>query len=242
MQKVYSQRIKIKKKMKYSLITPKIEALTTDIRRKIRLSMNGIVSDQMTQSGIIYKKNYGVSIPRIKEIASEYTPSHDLAQNLWNLKIRETMIMATLLEPVDKFTKETAQIWVDSFNQIEIIEQTSMNLFCKLPFANSLVVEWIQSPKSWTQITGFILAARIGNKLSKDETTIIVDKGFEFAITDNLHLYKAVALCLSRFCRIDKETATYILKKTELISDISSISQQYISNEVKQEILFLDIL
>lgn len=228
--------------MKYSLITPKLEALITNIRRKIRLSMNGIVSDQMKQSGILYKKNYGVSIPRIKEIASEYSPSHDLAQSLWNLQIREAMIMATLLEPVDNFTKETAQIWVDSFNQIEIIEQTSMNLFCKLPFANSLVLEWIQSPKSWTQITGFILAARIGNKLKQDEITIIIDKGFEFAITDNLHLYKALALCISRFCRIDKDTATYISKKTELFTNISSISQHYISNEVKQEILFLDIL
>ncbi|NDP22604.1 MAG: hypothetical protein GZ091_16205 [Paludibacter sp.] len=228
--------------MKYSLITPKIEAQTTEIKRKIRLSMNGIVADKMTQSGLIYKQNFGVSIPRIKEIASEYSPNHDLAKHLWNLQIRETMIMASLLEPVEYFTKETAKKWIESFNQIEIIEQLTMNLFCKLSFANLLVLEWIYSTNIWTQITGFILAARITNRLSNDEINNIISKGLELSITDNLHLYKALGLCLSRLCRINKETATSILKKIEHYSDNSVISQQYISNEVKQEILFLDIL
>ena len=242
MQRVYLQRIKIKKKMKYSLITPKIEAQTTEIKRKILLSMNGIVADQMTQSGLIYKQNFGVSIPRIKEIATEYSQNHDLALQLWSLQIRETMIMASLLEPVEYFTKETAKKWIESFNQIEIIEQLTMNLFCKLSFANLLVLEWICSTNSWTQITGFILAARITNKLSNDEITVIINKGLELSTTENLHLYKALGLCLSRLCRVNKETATSILKKIEHYSDNSVISQQYISNEVKQEILFLDIL
>lgn len=228
--------------MKYSLITPELNDLTTDIKRKIRLSMNGIVSDQMEKSGICYKLNYGVTIPRIKEIASGYAPNHDLAQHLWKLKIRETMIIATLLEPIDKFTIEMAHSWTDSFNQIEIIEQTNMNLFCKLPFANLLALEWIQSPKRWTQITGFILSARININFSKEEINTVINKGLELSVTDNLHLYKAVAVCFSRFCRIGKETASFILKETSLFSDSSLISQQYISNEVKQEILFLDIL
>ena len=94
--------------MKYTLVNPKLEAQITEIRRKIRLSMNGIVSGQMTEKGIHYKKNYGVSIPRIKEIASTYPPSHDLAQRLWNLQIRETMIMATLLEPAGSFQSQQA--------------------------------------------------------------------------------------------------------------------------------------
>ena len=63
--------------MKYTLVNPKLDALIIEIRRKIRLSMNGIVSEQMVQNGIRYKKNYGVSIPRIKEIAAGYSPSHD---------------------------------------------------------------------------------------------------------------------------------------------------------------------
>ena len=119
--------------MKYCLITPVLEAEIAEIRRKIMLSMNGITSEKMTQSGVVYKKNYGVAIPRIKEIASFYTPNSDLAQRLWIIGIRETMIIATLLQPVDRFTPVMANEWVDAIQQLELVEQTCMNLFSKLP-------------------------------------------------------------------------------------------------------------
>ncbi|MDD4969361.1 MAG: DNA alkylation repair protein [Paludibacter sp.] len=228
--------------MKYTLINPKIEAQITEIQSKIRLSMNGIVSDQMTRNGILYKKNYGVSIPRIKEIASMYPQNHELAQRLWNLQIRETMILATLLEQVDTFNIDMAKQMAVSFNQIEIIEQACMNLFCKLPFANKLCSELIHSETTWMQITGYILAARIIGKLEISEINEIILQALLVSNTENLHLYKAVALCLSRFCRKGKETAAYILKEITAFPQTTSISQQYISTEVKQEILFLDIL
>ena len=228
--------------MNYRLASPLLDAQIGEIKLKIRLSMNGIVSGQMTQSGIIYKKNYGVSIPRIREIASMYPPNHDLALRLWNLQIRETMIMATLLEPVDTCTREFANKWVGSFNQIEIVEQACMNLFSKLTYAGSLSLKWIHSDKTWIQISGFILAARIANKFNENEIAEIVQDALVLAKTDELHLYKAVALCLSRCSRRDKKTATYILKEINPFSQSSSISQQYIYDEVKQEILFLNIL
>ena len=225
--------------MKYTLVNPKLEAQITEIRRKIRLSMNGIVSGQMTEKGIHYKKNYGVSIPRIKEIASTYPPSHDLAQRLWNLQIRETMIMATLLEPAGSFQSQQAQEWVESFNQIEIIEQACMNLFCKLPYSNTLCLTWVHSDNDWIRIAGFILAARSVEILSQTETDQITRQALKISGTDNFHLYKAVALCLSRFCRKNKDIATYILKEITAFSQTTSIGQHYISTEVKQEILFL---
>jgi len=232
----------MERKMKYSLIDPLMEAQIAEIQLQIRLSMNGIVSESMSGSGIIYKKNYGVSYPRIKEIAARYSPGHELSQRLWSMKIRETMIMATLLQPVEKFTAENAQEWVSQFNQIEIVEQTCMNLFCKLSFADSLSMKLIQSDNNWERITGFILAARIINKLSRDQINIILLKAIEISDTDDFHLYKAVGLCLSRLCRKDKETAALILNEIESIDQTASVGQQYISAEVKQEILFLDIL
>jgi len=228
--------------MEYYIANPELDQQIKEIRVKIRLSMNGIVSDKMSQNGIFYKKNYGVDVPRIKEIAKSYIPNHDLAQRLWNLQIRETMIMATLLEPLDKFTEKMAQQWVESFNQIEIVEQACMNLFSKLTYAGSLSLKWIHSDKTWIQISGFILAARIANKFNENEIAEIVQAALNLAKTDELHLYKAVALCLSRCSRRDKNTATYILKEINPFSQSSSISQQYIYDEVKQEILFLNIL
>ena len=228
--------------MKYYIANTDLDLQIAEIRRKIRLSMNGIVSDQMSHNGIFYKKNYGVDIPRIKEITKSYIPNHDLAQRLWNLQIRETMIMATLLEPLEKFSEEMAQNWVKTFSQIEIVEQASMNLFCKLPFATTLSIKWVNSPEIWIQISGYIVAARIVGTFNQVETTKLVHRAINLSEINELHLYKAIALYLSRYCRRDKETATYILKEIEPFLQSSLISQQYIYNEVQQEILFLNIL
>lgn len=228
--------------MKYRFLSPTLEVQTTEILRQIRLSMNGIASEQMTKSGLIYKKNYGVSIPRIKEIVSLYTPNHELAQQLWIMQIRETMIMATLLQPIDKFTYEMAIDWISQFNQIEIIEQSNMNLFSKLSYSDLLCQELITSKNNWFNITGFILAARIFEKLSDIQIKNITEQAIHLSDTNDLHIYKSIGLCLSRFCRKNKEIATYIMKEIDSFSDKSSVSQQYISSEVKQELLFLDFL
>ena len=228
--------------MKYGFITTEIDHQSTEILQKIRLSMNGITSDQMTKSGMIYKKSYGVSIPRIKEIAADYAPNHTLAQHLWKLSIRETMILATLLESLEEFTPEMAKNWISKLNQIEIIEQSCMNLFCKLPYAASLSCDCLQSENDWKKITGFVLAARIYKQLKKLEINFIIQKALENASTDNFHLYKSVALCLSRMCRLDTNIVHLIWEQILLFKGNPSISQRYIYTEVEQEIIFLDIL
>ena len=228
--------------MKYTPPNPALDTQIVEIKSKIRLSMNGIVSGQMVQNGILYKKNFGVSIPRIKEIASMYSPDHGLAQRLWDLKIRETMILATLLEPKEIFDRQFAQEMVESFQQIEIAEQACMNLFSKVAESVALSIEWIQSEKPWIRITGFMLAARIYDLPDKKDSDFIIHQAIKDACTDNFHLYKAVGLCLSRFCRKDKETSAYILKEIDALPQKTSMGQQYISNEVKQEILFLNNL
>jgi 3-methyladenine DNA glycosylase AlkD len=228
--------------MKFYISTPELDQQIAEIKRKMRLSMNGVVSDQMKKNGIQYKINFGVAIPRIREIAKEYTPNHDLAQRLWMLQIRETMILASLLEPAEKFSPTDAKKWAESFNQIEIIEQTCMNLLAKLDFAPQLMMEWIQSDNQWLKIAGYILGARIFSKIPASAAVEVTNIALGEAKSENLQMYRSIAICLSRFCRIDKNTASYILKATEGLEDGISSGERYISNEVKQEIFFLDIL
>ena len=55
-------------------------------------------------------------------IAEGYEKNHDLAQALWKEDIRECKIMAAMLQPVDTFYPEIADIWVESIRNIEIAE------------------------------------------------------------------------------------------------------------------------
>ena len=100
-----------------------------DIKTQLHLSMNGAVSQSMREKGLVYKLNFGVELPRIKGIAAAYEKDHALAQALWKEDIRECKILAGLLQPVETFLPEIADIWVDTMPTVEIAELTSMNLF-----------------------------------------------------------------------------------------------------------------
>lgn len=111
-----------------------------EIRNQLRLAMNGVVSTSMREKGIVYKLNFGVSLPEIKQIAATHQPGSELAAVLWKEDIREFKILATLLQPADEFPFEQAQQWVKEIPYLEIAEQCSKNLFWKLPYTDNLTL------------------------------------------------------------------------------------------------------
>lgn len=227
--------------MKFFIENKEIDDTVREIRKKIRLSMNGEVSASMTQRGLKYKRNFGVNIPRIKEISQNYSPNHDLASRLWALKIRETMILATLLQPLKKFSKKDAEEWMKAVDQTELAEQISMNLFSKLPFATELALDLINSDKMWNQIVGFMVIARVWKTISEEELLQILNLSVELSPKDELHLYKSISLALSRLCRKDEYFSKLILEKISGFDYSDLVSQKYIFSEIKNEVDFMNI-
>lgn len=227
--------------MKFFIENKEIDDTVREIRKKIRLSMNGEVSASMTQRGLKYKRNFGVNIPRIKEISQNYSPNHDLASRLWALKIRETMILATLLQPLKKFSKKDAEEWMKAVDQTELAEQISMNLFSKLPFATELALDLINSDKMWNQIVGFMVIARVWKTISEEELLQILNLSVELSPKDELHLYKSISLALSRLCRKDEYFSKLILEKISGFDGSELVSQKYIFSEIKNEVDFMNI-
>lgn len=123
--------------------------------------MNGVVSQSMREKGLTYKLNFGVELPRIKTIAARFEKNHDLAQALWKEEIRECKILAAMLQPVDSFFPEIADIWVAAIPNNEIAELTCMNLFQHLPYAPSKSFQWIADEREYVQVCGFLTIARL---------------------------------------------------------------------------------
>ena len=65
-----------------------------EIRKELRLAMNGVISTSMREKGIVYKLNFGVPYPEIKGIARKHKPNGELAAALWKEDIREFKILA----------------------------------------------------------------------------------------------------------------------------------------------------
>lgn len=66
-----------------------------EIRTQLRLAMNGVISTSMREKGIVYKLNFGVPLPEIKQIATTHKPNSELAVALWKEDIREFKILAS---------------------------------------------------------------------------------------------------------------------------------------------------
>lgn len=99
-----------------------------DILNQINLHKNGPVSQSMSDAGLKYKVNFGVSIVDLRKIARPYAPNDTLAKLLWHKGWRETYILASLIAGADTIDVHTLNIWMNNIPNTEIAEQLGNNL------------------------------------------------------------------------------------------------------------------
>ena len=200
----------------YKLQSMDIHETIKEIKSKFRLFMNGSVSQSMREKGMDYKVNFGIEYPRIKEIAAGYTPGHDLAQALWKENIRECKIMAGLLQPVDTFYPEIADIWIEDMHYPELAEYTVMNLFQRLPYASEAAFRWMADEREYFQLCGFLLMARLFSKgllLNERAEAEFLDQAFASIESEYPAVKRAAVLALRKFAAQSGVHAQYLRKQ-----------------------------
>ncbi len=138
-----------------------MDAILKQIRTDLRLSMNGVVSTSMREKGLDYKLNFGVDIPKLRQIAKKYSQNVTLAETLYEKDTRELKILATMLYPVEHLSDKTADEWCEKIPNQEIREQACMNLFQNHKNAVDLAQRWIESSDENIRTTGYWLLARL---------------------------------------------------------------------------------
>jgi 3-methyladenine DNA glycosylase AlkD len=141
--------------------TTDLDQILRDIKKKLRLRMNGVASAAMRKSGLDYKVNFGLDASSIREVASNYKPDVTLAERLWAENARECKILATLLYPKEAFTTEKADVWLDQCFLPELTEQLCFNLLQHLPYAPAKAAEWISQTAENRRTGGYTLALRL---------------------------------------------------------------------------------
>ena len=210
-----------------------------EIKSKLRLYMNGMISQSMRDKGMDYKLNFGIEYPRIKEIAAEYEPNHDLAQALWKEKIRECKIMAGLLQPVDSFYQDIAEIWIEDIHYPELAEYTVMNLFQHLPYASEVIFPWMADEREYFQVCGFLLTARLimqGLQLDDRAEAEFFDQAFTGLESDSLQVRKAAATALRKYGTRSKNNWKKISRPLGLLCKSDKPDVCALADEIKNEI------
>lgn len=153
------------------------------IIQEVKRQMNGPVSQSLSELGIEYKVNYGVSIPELQSIAKDYTGNHELALSLYEQDIRECKLLASMIDDPKLVTGEQIDNWAQSFTNHEIVEQVCSNLLWKTDCALSRSIEWCLTDNEFLQKAGLIIAARSASDINvKDivfEPYLEIIEGFE---------------------------------------------------------------
>jgi hypothetical protein len=131
-----------------------------DIKKSLRLAMNGVVSTLQRRQGLDYKINFGVEIPRLKGIADAHSKNKELAATLWQDNIRECKMLAIFLMPEDGY-HEVADKWIAETKFTEIADQLAMHLLCKLPDAWNKALHWTANDKGMYCYCGFLTISHL---------------------------------------------------------------------------------
>ena len=209
------------------------------IKSQLRLFMNGAVSHSMREKGLVYKLNFGVELPRIKEIASYYPKEHHLAQALWKEEIRECKILAGLLQPVETFYPEIADIWVESISNLEIAELTCMNLFQHLPYAPAKAFQWIASELHFVQICGYLTIARLLQKrgdMSERVENEFLDQAVSAFLSGDYALRQSVMTALRCYIRQGEAQAFSVCRRIETFGSSTSEAENLLYSLVQTEV------
>lgn len=209
------------------------------IKTQLRLAMNGAASQSMREKGLVYKLNFGVELPRIKEIAALFPKDHQLAQALWKEEIRECKILATLLQPIESFYPEIADIWVERITTQEIAELASMNLFQHLPYAPQKSLQWIASEEPMTQACGLLTAARLLMKkgdLAERAENELLDQSLTAFVAGPYVVRSAASALLRRYIQSSDAHAFTLCRRIEGLKNSSNEAEQQLYQLVEQEV------
>ena len=142
-----------------------------DIMNKLKSLANPEAVKGMARFGISPKNTYGVSIPNLRKMAKEIGINHDLADRLWDSKIHEARILASLMGDPKIVAEEQMENWAKDFDSWDVCDQCCGNLFDKTRFAYKKAVEWSSREEEFVKRAGFVLMATLAvhDKKAQDE-------------------------------------------------------------------------
>lgn len=170
-----------------------------ELRRELRSMMSGPVSTSMREKGLAYKLNFGVDAVRLRGLAASLPHTREMAAALWKEDVREMRLLAPMVQPVESFPPELADLWVEQIRYPEEAEYATMHLFARLPYASQKAFEWMAHAGATFRLCGFLLMARLmmqGARPGERDTDEILDQAAAALHDESAPVRRAAAKCL----------------------------------------------
>ncbi len=201
----------------------------------------------MARFGIKTQNILGVNVPILRKLAKDIkkdlktneTALHALAQKLWHSQIHEARLLASMIEVPQLVSVKQLNAWVNDFDTWDVCDQTCMNLIDKTPFAYQLVKKWAKSSREFTRRAGFALIAVLAwhDKTAPDaKLTQFFPLIKKYSTDDRNYVKKAVNWALRQIGKRNQTLRPKAIKLAHEIIKINSPSARWIAGDALREL------
>ena len=193
----------------------------------------------MKRFGMSEESRLGIPVPELRAIAKSLGKDHQLAQELWNTRIAEARILASMVAEPDKLTGEQMDRWVEDFDSWGICDQVGMNLFDKTPLAWKKIPEWSQSEEEFIRRASLALIACLAwhDKQAKDALFVNIMPVIRSCATDERNFVKkAASWALRNIGKRNRNLNLLAIQCAAEIQAINSKSARWIAADVLREL------
>jgi len=131
----------------------------TEIIQALKEKSNPANLEGMRRFGIDSSNALGVPMPEVRKLARSIKKDHALALELWKTGIRETQILASLIDDPKLVTPQQMDVWVKDFNSWDLCDQVCGNLFDRTVFAMEKALLYSSHTAEFIKRAGFVLMA-----------------------------------------------------------------------------------
>lgn len=140
----------------------------------MRLSGEKRNVEGMARFGIRAKKVFGVSKPKMDQLARRIGKNHELGLRLWKTEIHDARLLGMLISEPQRVTAGRMELWVKDFDNWDVCDGTCCHLFVDARPAWKKAFAWTRRKKEFEKRAGFALGAYLAVHDKK-----AADVGFE---------------------------------------------------------------
>src|SRR6266699_2164842 len=205
----------------------------------LKLHANTQAIEGMAKFGIRPAQALGISIPTLRKMAKEIGRNHALALALWDSRIHEARILASMIDEPRLVSAQQMEEWVNDFDAWDVCDQVCGNLFDKTPYASQMATEWCQQEKEFVRRAGFVMMAELAvhDKQAQDEAFLQFFPLIKhYAGDERNFVKKAVNWALRQIGKRNSHLRTLALACAYEIQDMDSKTAHRVANDALREL------
>jgi 3-methyladenine DNA glycosylase AlkD len=193
----------------------------------------------MAHFAIRSKEIYGVSKPKLDEMARKIGKNHALGLELWDTGIHDARLLGMLLAKPELVTAAQMERWVRDFDNWDVCDGTCCHLFVDAKPAWPKAFAWTSRKKEFEKRAGFALAAylAIHDRSPRNQGFLRFLKVIEREASDGRNFVrKAVNWALRNIGKRNRRLNRAAIKSAERIRQAGTPAGRWIAADALREL------